>query len=104
MVRCSLSNRCSGEADRRKSLRFNDESDGLGTSGTQECAMLSRHKEGVSALMSQRLCGPTFSEIPVCVLLESSANANRKRVDDFHPKAEQRHCLRVLALLDFPGR
>jgi hypothetical protein len=104
MVRYSLSNRCSGEADRHKSLTFNDEAEGLGKPGTPKCAMLSRQKEGVSALMSQRLCGPTFSEIPVCVLLKSSANAKRKRVDYFHPKAEQRHCFRMLALLDFPGR
>jgi len=69
-----------------------------------KCAMLSRQDEGASVLMSQPLCGLTFSEISVCVLLKSSANANRRRVDYFPDSTEQRHCFRVLALLDFPGR
>ena len=60
--------------------------------------------EVLSVLLSQHCYAPTFSEISVCVLLESSANANRRRVDHFPGSTEQRHCFRVFALLDFPRR
>src|SRR5436309_11176901 len=103
MVRCSFSNRRSAKVNRRKSLICNTSALRLSRFETVKCAMLSRHNEGVSALLSQRLCGLTFSEISVCVLLKSSANANRRPVDYFPDSTEQRHCFRVLALLDFPG-
>src|SRR5437588_10158537 len=56
---------------------------------------------GVRAPVSHRTEPPTLSEMPVCVLLKSTANANRRRLDNFRADAEQRHRVRLRELLDF---
>jgi hypothetical protein len=54
MVRWSLSSRCSGETNPRKSLMFSDAADRRGGLGKQKRAMLSQQTEDVRVLMSQQ--------------------------------------------------